>query len=165
MDLSITKVRSILHGINYTGDYHAVVAAGGGERREWWKIIRKVADMHPDTKISDVLCDAFNGSKKVDSEVVRRVRDGLDKHIRNAVVASRAKHQFDDFVVSVSGKLSNPGFLEQVDSNNPDNPVEKDAKGNFVQQRINIKLTSGKVQRVLENMQIIFNALAKLYND
>ena len=65
VDLSITKVRSILHGINYTGDYHAVVAAGGGERREWWKIIRKVADMHPDTKISDVLWDAFNGSKKL----------------------------------------------------------------------------------------------------
>lgn len=165
MAVTTTKMRSILNGINYTGDYEAVVEAGGGERSEWWKIIREVADMHPDTKISDVLWDAINGSKKVDSAVVRRVRDGLDKHIRNAVVASRAKHQFDDFAVSVKGKLSTPGFLEQIDSNNPDNPVEKDAKGNFVQQRINIKLTPRKVQRVLENMQIIFNALVKLYDD
>ena len=165
MAVTTTKMRSILNGINYTGDYEAVVEAGGGEGSEWWKFIRIVAGMHPDTKISDVLCDAFNESKRVDSADVRRVRDSLDKHVGNAVVASRAKHQFDDFAVSVSRNLSNPGFLEQIDSNNPDNPVEKDAKGNFVQQRINIKLTSGKVQRVLENMQIIFNALAKLYND
>lgn len=165
MKINITKMRSILNGINYTGDYKAVVAAGGGERSEWWEIIRIVAGMHPDTKISDVLCDAFNESKRVDSADVRRVRDSLDKHVGNAVVAARAKHQFNSFAVSVKGKLSTPGFLQQIDSNNPDNPLERDSRGRTVQKRINIKTETLVVQEVLENMQIIFDALVKLYDD